>query len=148
MPTAAAVQSRADRARHARRYKKALIGIEDLILPCEADGTSHAWHVHAIRVAGQKELLRVFHSHGIGHGRHYPVPVHLQQAYRSAEYPKGSFPVSEQCADEFLSLPIGPELGASHIDEVIAAIAIWADAAGNIGYRDHMGITLQSHAKV
>lgn len=136
------------RARHARRYKKALTGIENLILPCEADGTSHAWHVHAIRVAGQKELLRVFHSHGIGHGRHYPVPVHLQQAYRSAEYPKGSFPASEQCADEFLSLPIGPELGASQIDEVIDAIAIWADAAGNIGYRDHMGITLQSHAKV
>lgn len=136
------------RGRHALRYRKALAGIEDVILPRERPGTTHAWHVHAIRVSRRNRLTGVLRRHGIGYGLHYPVPVHLQPAYRNPAWPKGSFPVAEQCADEFLSLPVGPELTESQIERVIDAIARWADAIAASGYRDRSETNLPSHAKI
>jgi dTDP-4-amino-4,6-dideoxygalactose transaminase len=136
------------RARHAKHYRQALAGITDLILPCEAQGTAHAWHVHALRVPGQAGLLRDFHRNGIEYGRHYPVPVHLQPAYRNAGTMMGAFPVSERCADEFVSLPIGPELSESQVNLVIGTILRWAAAKAAAGYRDRFENTLQSHAQV
>jgi dTDP-4-amino-4,6-dideoxygalactose transaminase len=53
---------------------------------------------------------------------HYPVPVHLQQAYASLGYERGAFPVSEQIANEFLSLPMFPELTEGQIDFVIETV--------------------------
>jgi dTDP-4-amino-4,6-dideoxygalactose transaminase len=47
---------------------------------------------------------------GIACAIHYPIPVHLQDAYRFLGFEKGSFPVAETCAEEFLSLPMFPEL--------------------------------------
>jgi dTDP-4-amino-4,6-dideoxygalactose transaminase len=60
---------------------------------------------------------------GIGCGVHYPVPVHLQQAYASLGHERGAFPVSEQIAQEFLSLPMFPELAEAQIDYVIETVA-------------------------
>jgi len=60
---------------------------------------------------------------GIGCGVHYPVPVHLQQAYASLGHQRGAFPVSEQIAHEFLSLPMFPELTERQIDFVIETVA-------------------------
>jgi dTDP-4-amino-4,6-dideoxygalactose transaminase len=55
---------------------------------------------------------------GIGCAIHYPVPVHLQEAYRWLGYGEGSFPVAERCAEEFLSLPMFPELSKEQIHAV------------------------------
>jgi dTDP-4-amino-4,6-dideoxygalactose transaminase len=54
----------------------------------------------------QKELAEA----GIGTGIHYPIPLHLQDAYRHLGYQKGDFPVAEKCAGQILSLPIYPQL--------------------------------------
>jgi dTDP-4-amino-4,6-dideoxygalactose transaminase len=51
----------------------------------------------------------------IGTNIHYPVPVHLQQAYSSMGLREGSFPVAERCAVEFVSLPMYPELAADQV---------------------------------
>jgi len=61
---------------------------------------------------------------GIACGIHYPIPVHLQEAYRSLGYAKGSFPVSERCADEFLSLPMYPELTAEQLGVVVGELKV------------------------
>jgi dTDP-4-amino-4,6-dideoxygalactose transaminase len=53
---------------------------------------------------------------------HYPVPVHLQKAYAPLGYGRGAFPVSEIIADEFLSLPMYPDLNNDQIDYVIEAV--------------------------
>ena len=60
---------------------------------------------------------------GIGCGVHYPVPIHLQAAYRHLGYSRGDFPVSEKLADEFLSLPMYPEFSETQIDYVVDAVA-------------------------
>jgi dTDP-4-amino-4,6-dideoxygalactose transaminase len=136
------------RADHARLYQQALSGIPDLVLPSERAGSTHAWHIHAIRVGGRGRLIREFRRSGIGYGVHYPVPVHLQPAYRCLGFRKGDFPVSEGCANEFVSLPIGPELSVSQIDEVSTAIARWAGSSAVASYRARTESTSPSHAEI
>ena len=70
-------------------------------------------------------------ARGIGTGIHYPTPVHLQEAYRDLGYGKGSFPVAECCANEFISLPMFPELTPAQVKmtaetlrEVVAGTAL------------------------
>jgi dTDP-4-amino-4,6-dideoxygalactose transaminase len=57
---------------------------------------------------------------GVSCGIHYPVPVHLQNAYAGLGHKRGDFPVSEACADSFLSLPMYPELTDGQIETVAA----------------------------
>lgn len=59
---------------------------------------------------------------GIACGIHYPVPLHQQEAYASLGYSTGSFPVSEKCAAEQVSLPMFAELTQEHIQAVVEAI--------------------------
>jgi dTDP-4-amino-4,6-dideoxygalactose transaminase len=59
---------------------------------------------------------------GVGSAIHYPVPVHLQEAYRSLGYQRGTFPIAEQCATEFVSLPMFPELTSTQVGIVIEAV--------------------------
>jgi dTDP-4-amino-4,6-dideoxygalactose transaminase len=59
---------------------------------------------------------------GVGSAVHYPVPVHLQEAYRSLGYQRGSFPIAERCATEFVSLPMFPELTSTQVETVIEAV--------------------------
>ena len=66
--------------------------------------------------------MRHLEAKGIGCGVHYPVPVHLQKAYAPLGYGRGAFPVAEQTADEFLSLPMYPELSNQQIDYVIDTV--------------------------
>jgi dTDP-4-amino-4,6-dideoxygalactose transaminase len=61
-------------------------------------------------------------SLGIGCGIHYPVPVHLQEAYAALGHRRGSFPVAERCAAEFVSLPMFPELTSDQVDAVAHAV--------------------------
>ena len=50
------------------------------------------------------------HKHGVSTGIHYPVPIHLQEAYSDLGYVRGDFPVTEDQADHILSLPMYAEL--------------------------------------
>jgi dTDP-4-amino-4,6-dideoxygalactose transaminase len=59
---------------------------------------------------------------GIGLGIHYPIPIHLQEAYTGLGYERGSFPIAERCATEFLSLPMFPELSRDQTSAVVAAL--------------------------
>jgi dTDP-4-amino-4,6-dideoxygalactose transaminase len=66
---------------------------------------------------------------GIACGIHYPVPVHLQEAYRFLGHGKGSFPVAERCADQFLSLPMYPELTPEQIGLVVRELKMLLGAS-------------------
>jgi len=82
----------------------------------------HVYHVYAVRVPGRDDALKALQGSGIGAGIHYPVPVHLQKAYASLGYRPGDFPVTEKLADQFLSLPIYPELLPEQVAEVVAQL--------------------------
>jgi dTDP-4-amino-4,6-dideoxygalactose transaminase len=73
-------------------------------------------------VADRDALMGRLAGRGIATGIHYPVPVHLQAAYASLGYKRGDFPVSEACADTFLSLPMFPEITDEQIDAVVDAL--------------------------
>lgn len=112
----------AARRDHARQYRELLGNRKDLIMPHEADYSKPVYHVYAIRVQERDQLLRALTERGIGCGIHYPVPVHLQPAYRGLGLGRGSFPVAERCAEEFLSLPMFPELTPEQIETVASEL--------------------------
>jgi dTDP-4-amino-4,6-dideoxygalactose transaminase len=64
---------------------------------------------------------------GIGTVVHYPIPPHLQDAYRDLDLPEGSFPLSEAIHREVISLPIGPHMSDEQVGAVIAAVKDFAE---------------------
>jgi dTDP-4-amino-4,6-dideoxygalactose transaminase len=82
----------------------------------------HVYHVYAIGLDGRDEAVKMLQEAGIGVGIHYPVPVHLQRAYANLGYRVGDFPVTEKLADQFLSLPIYPELRPEQVAEVVTRL--------------------------
>jgi dTDP-4-amino-4,6-dideoxygalactose transaminase len=98
------------RRSYAQIYNEPLGNMEEVITPFVAAHNQHVFHIYAVRLNERDRVLRAMAEAGISCGIHYPVPVHLQEAYRSLAYAPGSFPVAERCAREFLSLPIYPEM--------------------------------------
>jgi dTDP-4-amino-4,6-dideoxygalactose transaminase len=110
------------RRNHAATYENGLAGLPGVIAPWIGNVERHVHHLHVIRVRQREELLNAFKREGIDHGIHYPVPIHLQGAYHHLGYPRGSFPVSESCAEEFVSLPMYPEITSSQIHRVVETV--------------------------
>jgi dTDP-4-amino-4,6-dideoxygalactose transaminase len=109
----------AARRAHARRYDEMLAGLPNLVILPPASYGVPVYHLYVVRVQERDRILQSLTQRGIGCGIHYPIPVHLQQAYASLGYGVGSFPVAERCANEFLSLPMFPELTSAQIDTVV-----------------------------
>lgn len=117
----------------ARLYSSALKGCPGITVPMVTlDGhqsspqdLTHVWHQYTIRVhaANQKDpenaerenLIKALAENGIGSMCYYPVPLHLQTAFKKLKYKKGDFPISERVAKEVLSLPMYPELNTDDI---------------------------------
>ncbi len=112
----------AARARHAARYSEALAGAGDLVLPAATPGRQSSWHLYVVRSAQRDELLAHCRAAGIGAQVHYPIPLHLQAAWRHLGYAPGDLPVTEAWAAECLSLPLYPELSEAQQDHVIATV--------------------------
>jgi dTDP-4-amino-4,6-dideoxygalactose transaminase len=110
------------RRSHAAQYDRALSSIDELVWPVQAAWARHVYHIYAIRVKNRDDVMRRLAEKGVGSGIHYPVPVHLQEAYRGLGYQSGAFPVAERCAEEFLSLPMFPELTSLQVETVVEAV--------------------------
>jgi dTDP-4-amino-4,6-dideoxygalactose transaminase len=105
------------RRRHARTYNELLAGA-DVVTPYEAPNVRHVYHLYVIRVARRDAMFGHLKSKGIDAGIHYPLPVHRQPAYLKQGYGEVSLPVTEQVADEVISLPMYPELTREQIEFV------------------------------
>jgi dTDP-4-amino-4,6-dideoxygalactose transaminase len=106
------------RRKNAQLYTKLLSGTDGIMVPQEAEYAKHIYHIYAIRVKNRDRLMNALAEKGINCGIHYPIPIHLQKAYHSLGLKKGSFPAAEKCAEEFLSLPMFPELTEEQIKYV------------------------------
>ena len=111
------------RRKHALEYDQALAGIDGILTPFEASYARHVYHVYAIRVQERDAVMRQLQEKGVGCAVHYPVPVHLQKACQNLGYTKGAFPVSENLANEFVSLPMFPELTKEQIEYVANCVS-------------------------
>ena len=110
------------RRRLAARYQRRLEELP-VATPIQLDGNTHVHHLYVVRVPQRDELLSYLGAMGIGCGVHYPIPIHLQEAFSDLRQGKGSFPVTERLASEILSLPMYPEMAESSVDIVADGIA-------------------------
>jgi dTDP-4-amino-4,6-dideoxygalactose transaminase len=106
------------RRKNAEFYKEGLSDIEQVIPPADLEGIKHVYHLYVIRAKQRDKLQMHLRENGIGSGLHYPIPLHLTQAYSHLGHKKGDFPVAEKLADEIISLPMYPELTKEEIEYV------------------------------
>ena len=108
----------AERSRLAERYN-ALIRNPLIRTPAVRPGADCVWHQYVIRTNHRPALIEYLKKHEIGSIIHYPIPPYLSEAYEYLGIPRGSFPYTEQAADEVLSLPIYNGLTTEEQDHVI-----------------------------
>jgi UDP-2-acetamido-2-deoxy-ribo-hexuluronate aminotransferase len=97
------------RQRFAARYDELLKGTP-CVVPYVAPACQHVYHQYTIRVPHREGLVGHLKRKNIPHAIYYPIPLHLQPAFRVAGCSKGDFPVTEQACDEVISLPMHTEL--------------------------------------
>lgn len=117
---------------HAETYRRVLQGVASVKAPKEMQYGRHVYHVFAVRAEGRERLIEALAQSGIACGVHYPVPIHLQRAYAGRCQGTGTFPVAERCAQEFLSLPMFPELTEEQIAFVGQELGRLAVAPGRV----------------
>src|SRR6516164_9281315 len=115
-------ETNAARRAHALLYDELLADDPRVIRPAVAPHNLHVFHIYAVRVQDRDGVLQRMSARGVNCGIHYPVPIHLQKAYGFLGLGPGSYPVSERCAQEFLSLPMYPELTVEQIRFVVGAL--------------------------
>ena len=104
------------------RYAELLAGTK-LGLPQVAPWANPVWHLYVVQTDRRADLQKALDAAGISHGIHYPIPVHLQEAYQDLGHKPGDFPVAESIAGRILSLPMFPELTPEESQRVAQACA-------------------------
>jgi len=122
------------RRAHAATYNE-LFGAQadGIVLPFEPANSRAVYHLYVVRVADREQLRNALTAAGIGVGIHYPVPLHLQEAYRNLGFKAGDFPVTERVAAQILSLPMFPGLSreqqARVVEKTVEQVAVAAKQA-------------------
>lgn len=118
-------EDNAKRRAHASRYAEGLAGL-GFHLPTVRQGVEHVYHLYVIRNGERDRLIEHLKRLGIQAGIHYPVPIHLQPAYKGRVRTAMSMHRTEALSNEVASLPLYPELEADKIEEVVAALKSFA----------------------
>ena len=106
----------------AARYDELLAGVGDLILPVTHPEATHVYHLYVVRTRHRDQLQAYLKERGIGTLVHYPIPPHLQEAYRDLGHRRGDFPLAEELAETCLSLPVWPGMTEEDTEAVVTAI--------------------------
>lgn len=110
------------RREHAKLYNELLEKVPGIEKPIEKDYAKHVYHLYVIRCENRDKLQRYLGSKGVSTGIHYPIPVHLQKAYKQLGYKQEDFLITEKYSTEILSLPMFPELLDDEIEYVVKCI--------------------------
>ncbi len=110
------------RAENAAYYAKLFEDEKRIRTPQLAEDRTHVYQTYAVRIPSRDAVLERLKKEGIGALIHYPIPLHLQEAYAEMGHKKGDFPVSEKLADEVLSLPMFPHMKKEQIETVAQAL--------------------------
>jgi len=111
-----------ERREAARRYDALLAGLPGVTLPAVLPGNEPVWHLYVVRVPRRDDVLARLRAAGIEAGVHYPMPIHLQGAFRALGHRRGDFPVAEAAAERVLSLPLYPGITPAQQERVADAL--------------------------
>lgn len=106
----------------AARYQALLSNLPNIQLFAPARAEEHVYHLYVVRLKNRDYLMQEMSKKGIQTGIHYPLPLHLQPAYRSHGYREGDFPVSECLSREVLSLPMFAELEEGKQEYIVRVV--------------------------
>lgn len=111
------------RIAHAQYYDSCLTTNSILVQKptIHIDG-SHVYHLYVVQVKERERMQQVLSQNNISTGIHYPIPLHLQEAYSTLGYKKGDFPHAEKAANQIISLPLFPELTKEEIARIAEAL--------------------------
>lgn len=112
----------AERRRLAGQYFSKITNRKIILPPASSNEYEHIYHVFAIRCKERDRLEKYLSDNGIGTVKHYPIPIHLQEAYADLKIPKGSLPVAESISGTILSLPMFIGLTDGEIDYITDCI--------------------------
>lgn len=112
----------------AKRYNALLDG-SGITVPYEAPFAKHVFHQYTIRLHGRDAVTQGLLKAGIPHAIYYPIPLHLQAAFRQPDVGPGAFPVTERVCGEVLSLPMHTELTAEQQSAIIETVRSFAQPA-------------------
>ncbi|MBX2991943.1 MAG: DegT/DnrJ/EryC1/StrS family aminotransferase [Bacteroidetes bacterium] len=115
------------RRKHAAHYTRLLKGLGDLVLPEESSRAKHVYHLFVVQTRHREALQAHLTSREVLTGLHYPLPLHLQDAYKNLGYTRGDFPVTEQVAERGISLPMFAELTDEQVAYVASSIGDFFD---------------------
>jgi len=103
----------------AMKYNEKFKGIFET--PFIMPGVKHIFHQYSIRVKNRDKMMEFLKSQGIPSMIYYPVPLHMQEAYKY-DYKPGDYPVSEEIAKDIISLPMHTELTDEQIDFIASKV--------------------------
>jgi dTDP-4-amino-4,6-dideoxygalactose transaminase len=106
----------------AARYNRLLRDL-DVVTPEEAPYAEHIYHLYVIRVKNRDTVMKELAAREVYCGLHYPVPLHMLDAYQRLGRAGGAYPVTEEVASELLSLPMFPEITESQQEYVVSSLA-------------------------
>jgi dTDP-4-amino-4,6-dideoxygalactose transaminase len=112
------------RRAHATHYDE-LLSNAGFAAPVALPERRHVYHIYPICHPERDSIQAFLNDRGVSTGVHYPIPVHLQQAFAELGHKEGDFPHAEAVAREELSLPMFPELRPEQQDQVVAALVAW-----------------------
>ncbi|MBA3736710.1 MAG: DegT/DnrJ/EryC1/StrS family aminotransferase [Actinobacteria bacterium] len=115
------------RSQHAAAYTAQLSGVGDLTFQGRAENSTHIYHLFIAETDRRDALRDHLTERGIQTGIHYPIPIHLQEAYSDLGIGAGTFPHTERLARRSLSLPMYPELTPDQIETVTDSIRDFFD---------------------
>jgi dTDP-4-amino-4,6-dideoxygalactose transaminase len=111
----------------AARYRELFAWMDSApLLPYEPEWSKAVYHLFVVRVQDRDEVMKQLNLAGIGTGIHYPIPLHLQHAYKDMGHTNGAFPIAEEVAAEILSLPMFPGLEAAQQRRVVDRVLAFA----------------------
>ena len=104
-------------------YDKAFAGCKKIKTPARYSKSTHVFHQYTLQIEGDRNALQAaLKEKGIPAMIYYPVPLHLQKAYKDERYQPGDFAVSEKLSSCVLSLPMHTELDAEQLEYITANV--------------------------
>jgi dTDP-4-amino-4,6-dideoxygalactose transaminase len=110
------------RRRNAKLYDRLFADVQGVTVVPEPAWSASVYHLYVIKVADRDTVQKKLADKGVSTALHYPIPLHLQNAYARLGHKQGDFPVTERHASEIISLPMFPELTEEQIHYVVDCV--------------------------